>query len=70
MMAKAENMGPLNYDAGKSSLRFQTAHLCKECDRTFRSLYNFGVHRAMKHNDWSALKEWAKKKGRKIWWEI
>lgn len=64
-MSKTQSIAPLVHDTSKSKPNYS----CADCDKTFRSLYNFGVHRAMKHNDWSKLEEWAVKKGRKIWWE-
>ena len=67
-MVRQKSMKPLVHDDGTNKLK--PAYTCTDCGKTFRAMYNYGIHRACKHGDWSVLEEWAGKTGRKIWWEI
>lgn len=71
MMARQKSIKPLVHDDGTNKLK-TVAYTCpdKDCGLKVRGLYNYAMHRAMKHNDWSVMQEWCEKKGKKIWWEI
>jgi len=66
-MGRRKSIKPLVRD---NNVKPKQGYLCKDCVKTFKAMYNFGVHRACKHGDWSVLEEWAEMKGIKIWWEI
>lgn len=67
MMARQKAIKPLVHDDGTNNLK--KSYLCEDCKKTFRAMYNFGVHRACKHGDWSVLEEWAEMKGIKLRWK-
>lgn len=67
-MGRKKSIKPLVRDDGSNKLK--SSYECGDCDKRFRSLYNFAIHRAMIHKDWSVMQEWAKKTGRNMRLEI
>lgn len=68
MGKRKKSIKPLMHDDGTNKLK--PLYGCLDCGNTFRSLYNFAIHRAMIHKDWSVMQEWAKKTGRNMRLEI
>jgi len=67
-MPPFKSIKPLVNDDGTHKVK--PVHTCTDCKKTFRSLYNFAIHRAMVHKDWSVMQDWAEKTGRNMRIEI
>ena len=67
-MPRRKSIKPLVPDDGTNKLK--PAYTCTDCKKTFKAMYNFAIHRAMKHKDWSVMQDWAEKTGRNMRLEI